>query len=465
MDDQLVSMLYPVLGTSIIEGDRLRVLGAVAGPAGSSAMDLPGGGIWEVDHLDPSIPVRFEVDLRGADRSPLLIAAFGGDGALYLADQAVGDRMMEPSDAGHMDPIPPRPDREDYAVRSGNRRPDDPDLMTGRVVVLSDMASDPDSPPLVRIAAMAELSLKAYGASGGELLLAVLPIIRNTAAAMASEVGDEDLSTLGPGLSSRLASALRRFGAAGGSVGSPLLGLAERIRDRARSRTGSFAVVSRTGTDDDLGGTVVLTLGDVMARRHHDDDGRADEGRVGDARTGHRVGNEDTTREYLAMHRPRPGVLRVTVARSEHPRWVRVTHDDGSLPLAQAPLRPSDLVEVAELLVPPEVVDEDLRVEVLDPGHPDPSEIRPTRLIRRAVDLGRDAARITRVHGTVAAAPTWSACADAWHSVGDLQRARAARTCMGDIETGPYLDPYLADEVALALSDRIEGHERSGGPR
>lgn len=431
VDDELVSMLYRILGTSVIDGDRLRVLGAVAGPAGSSAVDLPDGGVWEVDHIDPAIPVRLDVGLAGADRSPLLIAAFGGDGALYLADQAI-DPLTCDVGTGHVD----RPLRSDYADGHSPRRPDDPDLMAGRVIVLHDMATDEHSVPLVRITAVTELLLRAYGVSGGELLLSVLPVMRNTAARLAQQVTDDELEVLPPLLASRLASALTRVAGTGRGAGSPLVDLADRTRDILRSSTHPAIVIPHhTAARDDDRAPVVL----MMDRAGSDD-------RVP-------VANQvdDSTDGYLEIHRSTPARLSVTVARSDGERWVRVAHARGSVPLAQAPLERRDLVEVAELVVPIDVADEDLRIEVIDPDDVTAIGGRPLEMIRHAVRLGREATRVTRVHGAVNAAAIWERCSEAWQAAGDVRRAEMARAVVDDGVSGPHMEPYLVDEIALAL--------------
>ena len=82
---------------ALVDGDRLAVSGRHAGPAGVSGVELPDGSVWEVDHADPSVPVLLEVDAMDASTSPLLVTAFGGDGAMFLADDAI---RMTGSDPG-----------------------------------------------------------------------------------------------------------------------------------------------------------------------------------------------------------------------------------------------------------------------------------------------------------------------------------------------------------------------------
>ena len=86
---------------ALVDRDRLAVSGRHAGPAGVSGVELPDGSVWEVDHADPSVPVLLEVDAMDASTSPLLVTAFGGDGAMFLADDAI---RMTGGDPGGNDP-------------------------------------------------------------------------------------------------------------------------------------------------------------------------------------------------------------------------------------------------------------------------------------------------------------------------------------------------------------------------
>ena len=99
--------------------------------------------------------------------------------------------------------------------------------------------------------------------------------------------------------------------------------------------------------------------------------------------------------EFQQVERLTPTLVRVTVGRADESRWVRVLHRDGLVLLAQAPLRPDGLLQVADLVVPPDVGD-DLHVQVVDHDDLDVLAGRPAELIRAAVQAGRDAARSTR---------------------------------------------------------------------
>ena len=88
MADAPINGLYEPFVDAAIDADRLEVFGDSFGPAGISAVELPDGSIWEVDHLAPGRLVALEVDAVDPAGSPLLVAAFGGDGAMRLADRA-----------------------------------------------------------------------------------------------------------------------------------------------------------------------------------------------------------------------------------------------------------------------------------------------------------------------------------------------------------------------------------------
>lgn len=470
MDDVLVSMLYDILGVSVIEGERLEVLGATAGPAGSSAIDLPSGGTWEVDHLDPAIPVRFEVELRGADRSPLLIAAFGGDGALYLADQAVEHRSELRSDwesAAEVvptapDPLLRRPNRQDFLRRRAGRVADDPDLMAGRIVVLNDLASDTRSDPLARVAAMTELLLRAYAVSGGELLMPARPGIVEMAATLAAEVDDDQLNALGTHTIARLASMLTRVGGTGRGSGSPLVGLAERARSISLLRTPSMAavaarhpgVVSLADLPDPEPSEPDTPNGDPTdGKGPHDGEGVPPVVLAMRLPSAVQVSSDDlgSAAEFLDLQRLGSAHVRVSVTRDDRERWVRLTHARSHLPLAQAALRRRDLLEVADLVVPPGLTDDDLVIELVDPTDPTFRDARAMHVIHGAVRQGRVAARRTRVHGAASARAEWDRCADMWAMVGDPGREGMARA-LAEGEAAPPIEPYLADHVTEALT-------------
>src|SRR5689334_12158630 len=130
MAEPPIEGLYRRWTSVAIDGDRLEVLGRTAGPAGASVLELPDGSVWEVDHADPGRLVGLEVDAADAAGTPLLNAAFGGDGAIEVVDQAEPiDRWRPPTDS-EPDDTPPVVSRRAPGRRSARR------LDAGRLVVL-----------------------------------------------------------------------------------------------------------------------------------------------------------------------------------------------------------------------------------------------------------------------------------------------------------------------------------------
>ena len=73
----MADALYPEPRLVIGDGESIFVAGPPAGPAGASTVQLPGGELWVVDHVDPGQAVSIEAR-RGDPLSPLLVAAMYG---------------------------------------------------------------------------------------------------------------------------------------------------------------------------------------------------------------------------------------------------------------------------------------------------------------------------------------------------------------------------------------------------
>jgi len=140
-------------------------------------------------------------------------------------------------------------------------------------------------------------------------------------------------------------------------------------------------------------------------------------------------------------------------------QWLRVLRADDLLTLAFVPIeRVVPASAVAEFVLPPGYGVDDLRF-ALDAPAPTRSGDRAER-IRAAFDLGRTAARITRVDGpSPEATEAWEACAQAWSEAGDAARSRLARR-MAMRPTTLNLPIWtsratIADRVALAVLDPV----------
>ncbi len=130
--------------------------------------------------------------------------------------------------------------------------------------------------------------------------------------------------------------------------------------------------------------------------------------------------------EPFRVARIAPSVLEVMSARSDDERWVRVLRRHGLVLLAQAPLRRGDGVDVAEVLVPPDVHHEDLDVQIIDVDQLSGLARRPADLVRAAVRAGRTAASAERLDDTWTASRRWDECAVLWSEAGDDERASLA---------------------------------------
>ena len=202
-----------------------------------SAVELDDGSVWEVDHADPAIPVSFEVDSQDPAGSALLVAAFGGDGALFLRDRAaeVARDLENGDEVGLL-----RPEPWNFTPRGGSG-PNVARLQAGQLVVLTDLGADRQTHPLARVAATVELVNDSGRAVGGDLLRPLLPGVLDRAEQLTDDVDDDELALLDPETAARLATACMRAGKTTQRVDSPLFRLARRIdqavdRDAGRVR-------------------------------------------------------------------------------------------------------------------------------------------------------------------------------------------------------------------------------------
>ncbi|HNK37133.1 MAG TPA: hypothetical protein PLN09_04310, partial [Microthrixaceae bacterium] len=134
------------------DGGSTRLDGSAFGPAGAIVVDLGDGSEWWVDHADPDHFVLYEPGAAwrtGADLAaePAVAALFGGDAALMLADR--WDRRSV-ADASGAYPVGGRGPTMRTAPRGI------PQGSVGDGLLRIDLASDPGSSPLARLAAAAE---------------------------------------------------------------------------------------------------------------------------------------------------------------------------------------------------------------------------------------------------------------------------------------------------------------------
>jgi hypothetical protein len=414
-----------------IDGDRLVVDLDPCGPAGASSVELPGGDVIQVDHLDPARLVGAEVDGEDAGGSPLLVALFGGDGAMLVAERARSGRSSR------------RPRTSSRRGENGpsisRRRALPLDLAAqraGRLVVLTDLMTDPAVDPLARVAAAAEFVESLDTTPGGDLFAPIVPRLIDGAVDAASEVDDDTVASLDPVLAGRLSAELGALLAAGFSVtGSapaamtPVVRLVEMLETHRRH--GDAQILSAMSpAEQPLDG-----LADAFADEWAMDDLQLADGPV------------RGSTPPMSFVRRSPSVLEVTAPRVHESQWVRVLRTDGLVALATAPLRLDGLMLHAELVVPPDTHSRDLGLQLVGPDELDAMSGAPADLVRRAVRAGRAATSAERSGDRSAAFERWRRCAAWWGRVGDDRRARQAME-RGTSRGGRVMvDPVLADEL------------------
>ena len=409
-----------------VDGGVLEVHGVAFGPAGASSIELPTGEVWTVDHADPDRLVGLEIDTDGADLDSLMLAAFGGDGALEVLDRAGAhdDVVVEP--APLEDPWSRRR-RSGPAPTSAAR--------FGRLVVLSDLASHPTLDPVARLVALAQLAEAAPHAEGAEVLERVVEELLHSIDELVA-AGDPTVArTWRPKLAPRVAEALGDLSRHAART-DRLQRLQRELLRWADGADGRWAPRQhRPGHWEREYGVAAPA----------DDEWFAAAPMVSDVASMPRA-----RRAGPVLQRTGELVVEVRVPRDdETDRWVRLLRPDGFVPLAQAPLVRDQLSDMAELVVGPEVSIDELEVQVLDGQELVDATVDPLRVIREAVRAGRAAASAERAQDLPEAELRWMDCADAWAAAGDDTRARLAamRASPSYVRRSPGTTPLLVDEL------------------
>lgn len=393
--------IYRQPGLVVTDGDRLLVLGSPAGPAGSSIVELPDGSSWQVDHADPSEAVLLDVDANDAAGSQLLITAFGGDEALFLVDDAM-PVSVDGTDGDFLEGRRPALIRYGTSTR---RFRNVQAREAGERVLLADMATDRRLHPLARVAASLEFVLSVNASAARPVLDPLVPAMLESADSLGREVDDGDLELLDVMVLDALESLCLRAQKTTRRVPPLLRDLSDRM-DRITHGSAEHLIsalrMPMDRAEPDLADEEILDAAAPAAAPPPRRPERPELSRIGDA------------------------LVNVTVARSDTERWVRVLHHNGMVLLGEAPLRRDGLVDVAEVVVPADVLDEDLEVQVSDLDDLRVLVGRPVDAIRAAVTAGRDAARSDRLGDTSVARNRWEHCAELWHRAGDPQRAEQA---------------------------------------
>ncbi|MFM7508349.1 MAG: hypothetical protein ACKO5A_02215 [Actinomycetota bacterium] len=408
------------------DDDRLEVTGGPFGPAGVSSVDLPDGSTWSVDHLDPARLVALDVESADPAGSPLLVAAFGGDGAMLLVDRAGSIDRPE---------VAERPEPEDQwgAARSRSgpfgSRTDSADA--GRLVVLGDLAQDTSLDPLVRIIAVVEFVARVPRTRAGDLFEPLLVPMVDLAESLVPAADPTPLAYI-DGWGKRLALMGDSFAARFGDRAPGVVELLER-RDRDEWFVAGVAPSPRARAPRAPASMPELSWFDAAPEPAA-------------------VHLEEVS-ETLIVERIGPSLLVVSTTRSSDERWVRVLRRDSLVLLAQAPLRLDGLLDRAELLIPPDVHEDDIDVQIVDVAQLTNLQRRPADVIRAAVRAGRAAASAERRRDVQLAMQRWAECAELWAEVGDTERADLAAdrtsTAGGRFRREAFLcddlDPYGHD--------------------
>lgn len=415
--------IYDRPGRALLDGDRFLVVGPPAGPGGVSAVELPDGSVWQVDHSDPATPVLLELDAIDAPTSPLLVASFGGDGALFLADDAVPmtDNDLEDRTAGN------RPAPGPYRTRR-RQFVNQPAWEAGHAVLLADLGNDTRMHPLARVAACLEFATSFDHTEAGTVLRPMLSDLLDIAEQLADDVDDHELASLDPLTVDGLRSVCLRARKVGHRLDLTLRTLLRRL-DHVTPTEPDIAVHALRTADRGL-------------------DLAEDEPLVAAAYDAPPQRPEPGFRE---VQRTDDAVVRVTVERSDTQRWVRVLHRRGLVLLGQAPLRRDGLLDTADIVVPADTTDDDLEIQVLEPEELAVLVDRPVDAIRRAINAGREASRSDRLGDRATAQHRWEHCATLWMAAGDNQRGEHARDLAETPSMHPHAWPLVTDSIAEVL--------------
>ncbi|MBM3663743.1 MAG: hypothetical protein FJW94_12870 [Actinobacteria bacterium] len=412
------------------DGDRLEVTGGPFGPAGVSSVDLPDGSTWSVDHLDPARLIALDVESADPAGSPLLVAAFGGDGAMLLVDRAGSIDRPE---------VAERPEPEDQWGAARSRPgpfgswPDAADA--GRLVVLGDLAQDTALDPLVRIIAVVEFVARVPRTPAGDLFEPLLVPMVDLAESLVPVADPTPLAYI-DGWGKRLAVMGDSF--------------AERFGDRA---PGVVELLERRDRDEWFAASVAPSpMAPALVGESLWDDA-APEPAAALAYVAPETRLAYEAPETRIVERIGPSLLVVSTTRSSDDRWVRVLRRDSLVLLAQAPLRLDGLLDRAELLIPPDLHEDDIDVQIVDADQLTNLQRRPADIIRAAVRAGRAAASAERRRDVRLAMQRWVECAELWAEVGDTERADLAAdrtsTAGGRFRREAFLcddlDPYGHD--------------------
>ena len=410
------------------DGGSTRLDGPAFGPAGAIVVDLGDGSEWWVDHADPDHFVLYEPGAAwrtGADLAaePAVAALFGGDAALMLADRWDRRSVMDPDGAYPVGGRGPTMRTAPRGIPQGS---------VGDGLLRIDLASDPGSSPLARLATAAEALTLLGELPVGSLLDHGRAALIGGVLDDAAVVDSSDVAGLDPRLVRPLADELQRALVVEPDLRSALEGVIGRLRRftvepemPVALPVMADAVPMAAGEPEEPG-----ELGRAFALAVPDGSGRQEPW---------------VTSETQALV-----VVRVGTD-IEPGGWASVWRADGLVRIGLAPLQPDLDGWSARIAVPPDLVD---GAEIARIEHPDRSDgagSASLASVRGAVQAGRDACRHERLGDRDAARARWLECAGLWRAVGDVGRALLATTYAERFGPAARRRPSLADAIILTV--------------
>ncbi|MFZ4668597.1 MAG: hypothetical protein ACOYML_04810 [Microthrixaceae bacterium] len=420
--------------------DLVELIGAEPGPAGIALVEFPDGSAWAVDFADPESLVSLAIPDGSIPDSPLVIALFGGDGAMFLADPDAAVELRDDR-SDEIGPHVSRPQR--WARVRGRSRPQpggEPSSIAGLMVLLADRTTDDEAEPIVRLAAIAELVRVLPNVPGSALIAplveAYLDEIDRLAADTIEGSAIESLSGASAGELRDLLVPLADP-APGHTVVAPALReLLDRLRDRATR-------------GDDL--VVAMASPRLSAAPSP-----ASEGPPGDRREIACFDEpEPVLTQLLEVERVGEMLIEVRMALTVWANWARVVRTSDLVTVALVPLEEREHLRVGRGVIPPDLDLDDVEVMfgTLSDLVDDRAGLDADEVLRNAIRLGRSASRAARSGDPYRAQQLWGDCEAAWLALGDQNRAGLAneyrhRALGRQGRIGP---PLLAERITEEL--------------
>jgi hypothetical protein len=416
------------------------------GPAGTSVVELPDGTVLEVDHADPGRLVSLAVD-GDLERSSLVRDLLGPERFDWTCAQLDAQRAAKPLGKRLRAQVPGSQGQWAQSIpritgRSG------PAGELGAAVLAADMSADESLSPLLRLAAGLEFLDAAEDPAMSSVLGPAADQIEGELFRVARLVEPEDFS----GFGNRAVKPLYRFSSllAAARRARPSLDMQlRRVADLVDLHLGGGQLPGNAGglvgrppvaRSASLRATRYMSQGDMSLAAFSMDFAEADAA--------------PPPEDFLEVDVPVAGSVVVRVSRQHDGKWVRILRTSGLVPLALVPLEENGMLLEALAVVPPDLVVDDLLVEVLDP-HGAVVPERPLALVRGAVEAGRVAAHYERLHRLKDASVAWRECGRLWAEAGDSRRAQSAAeraSAPGGVRWSPGVDALVVDEL-LAVSE------------